>query len=274
MSQPVPKPDDERSEAGDPAWVREKRPMNEAEWLAESNLFYLLIFLDCQKDKHARRLRLFACACCRRVWGLLRFDAAKRCVELAEAYADGEVTREELLAAHASAGFDTLGTQERGEADAGTQISRRTLDAIGAARFLTSDYYFDIDGATIVAQDTSKDPSADYLPAPREYPGNGVPSDLVEMAEQLELLRDIVGNPFRQILIDGSWRSPTVLRLATAAYDERALPSGHLDPARLAVLSDALEEAGCADADLLGHLRSAGPHVRGCWALDFLLAKQ
>jgi hypothetical protein len=41
----------------------------------------------------------------------------------------------------------------------------------------------------------------------------------------------------------------------------------------LPVLADALEEAGCTDADLLGHLRGPGPHVRGCWALDLLLGK-
>jgi hypothetical protein len=48
------------------------------------------------------------------------------------------------------------------------------------------------------------------------------------------------------------------------------LHSGHLDNARLAVLSDALEEAGCDDA-ILSHLRSPGPHVRGCWAVDLCL---
>jgi hypothetical protein len=52
------------------------------------------------------------------------------------------------------------------------------------------------------------------------------------------------------------------------------MPSGHLDPARLAVLADALEDAGCADADLLGHLRGPGPHIRGCWAVDLLLGKE
>jgi hypothetical protein len=46
-----------------------------------------------------------------------------------------------------------------------------------------------------------------------------------------------------------------------------------LDTVRLAVLADALEEAGCADPDLLGHLRGPGPHVRGCWAVDLLLGK-
>src|SRR5262249_3553775 len=37
------------------------------------------------------------------------------------------------------------------------------------------------------------------------------------------------------------------------------------------VLADALEDAGCTDAKLIRHLRSEGPHVRGCWALDSVL---
>jgi hypothetical protein len=43
--------------------------------------------------------------------------------------------------------------------------------------------------------------------------------------------------------------------------------------ARGALLADALEDAGCTDAELLGHLRSPGPHVRGCWAVDLVLGK-
>jgi hypothetical protein len=42
----------------------------------------------------------------------------------------------------------------------------------------------------------------------------------------------------------------------------------------LPILADALEDAGCTDADLLGHLRSPGPHVRGCWAVDLVLGKE
>jgi hypothetical protein len=43
---------------------------------------------------------------------------------------------------------------------------------------------------------------------------------------------------------------------------------------RLPVLADALEEAGCTDADILSHLRGPGPHVRGCWVVDLLLGKE
>jgi hypothetical protein len=41
----------------------------------------------------------------------------------------------------------------------------------------------------------------------------------------------------------------------------------------LPVLADALEDAGCESGDLLRHLRGPGPHVRGCWVVDLILAK-
>src|SRR5262249_54325206 len=85
-------------------------------------------------------------------------------------------------------------------------------------------------------------------------------------------LRATVGNPFRPVSLDTAWQTPTVVSLATAAYDDRHLPTGHLDRERLAVLADALEDAGCGDEQILNHLRSPGPHVRGCWPLDLLLA--
>jgi hypothetical protein len=92
------------------------------------------------------------------------------------------------------------------------------------------------------------------------------------------LLRCIVGNPFRPApAVDVACldrQDSTVARLARACYDDRRLPAGTLDPARLAVLADALEDAGCGDAELFGHLRGPGPHVRGCWAVDFVLGKE
>ena len=88
------------------------------------------------------------------------------------------------------------------------------------------------------------------------------------------LVRDVAGNPFRPCRVEAARLTPAVSRLAAAAYEERDHPSGHLDPARLAVLADALEDAGRADPELLGHLRAPGPHVRGCRALDLVLGKQ
>ena len=96
----------------------------------------------------------------------------------------------------------------------------------------------------------------------------------VQVFRMISLLREILGNPFRTVTVDPAWLTPTVRSLAEAAYDERRLPSGELDLARLAVLSDALEEGGCTSGNILSHLRSPDPHVRGCWALDLVMGKE
>src|SRR5262249_51154563 len=92
--------------------------------------------------------------------------------------------------------------------------------------------------------------------------------------ENCNLVRELFGNPFGPVPIGPTGQTPTVLALATAAYDNRTLPAGTLEPARLCVLADALEEAGCDNAEILCHLRGPGPHTRGCWALDLVLAKE
>jgi hypothetical protein len=99
-----------------------------------------------------------------------------------------------------------------------------------------------------------------------------------EPAQQCRLLRDIFGpSPFWRMppldLAWLTWDGGLVRTLAQAAYDDRHLPSGTLEPARLAVLADALDESGCEDALLLGHLRSWGVHVRGCFAVDLILGR-
>ena len=97
-----------------------------------------------------------------------------------------------------------------------------------------------------------------------------------ERAHQASLLRDTF-NPFRPVRLDPAWlawNGGTVKRLAQAAYEHRILPEGRLDPQRLAVLADALEEAGCSDKGTLRHLRGPGPHVRGCHVVDLLLGRE
>ena len=99
------------------------------------------------------------------------------------------------------------------------------------------------------------------------------------------LIRDIFVNPFRplpppsrtaarlwQQELDSAlrWNSGVIADVARAAYEERILPAGTLQLDRLAVLADALEEVGCINPEILGHLRSPGPHVRGCWPVDLI----
>jgi hypothetical protein len=93
-------------------------------------------------------------------------------------------------------------------------------------------------------------------------------------AAHCTLLKEIFGLlPFRPVSLAPAWMTPAVLNVAQAAYDNRLLPSGLLDSTGLAVLADALEEAGCTNAEILLHLRGLGPHVRGCWAVDAILGK-
>jgi hypothetical protein len=91
-----------------------------------------------------------------------------------------------------------------------------------------------------------------------------------ERVLQCEILRDFFGNPFHPVAVEPSWltwNDGTVPRLAQAIYDERAFD-------RMPDLADALEAAGRTNADILGHCRGRGPHVRGCWVVDLLLGKE
>ena len=91
-----------------------------------------------------------------------------------------------------------------------------------------------------------------------------------ESRAQADLLRDLFGqDPSRTPAIDPrwlTWNHGTVPAVARRIYDDRAFPD-------LPILADALEDAGCTDPDILGHLRGPGPHARGCHVLDALLAK-
>ena len=84
---------------------------------------------------------------------------------------------------------------------------------------------------------------------------------------QIAYLRDIFGNPFRPVALNPAWLTSDVLALARGIYDERAFE-------RMPILADALQDAGCDNADILTHCRDAKQvHVRGCWVLDLLLGK-
>src|SRR5262249_57383840 len=79
-------------------------------------------------------------------------------------------------------------------------------------------------------------------------------ADAAERAAHANLLRDIFGNPFRAPPALPTMSDGLLKGLAEAAYELRSLPGGELDPTRLSILADALEELGADDAFLL-HLR-------------------
>jgi hypothetical protein len=90
-----------------------------------------------------------------------------------------------------------------------------------------------------------------------------------ENVAQCHLLRDIFHGPRPPVFIRQAWlnwNSRTAVRLAQVIYDECRFGD-------LPILADALLDAGCTEAGLLGHLRDPGPHFKGCWAVDALLLK-
>jgi hypothetical protein len=82
-----------------------------------------------------------------------------------------------------------------------------------------------------------------------------------------QLIRDVFGNPLRPLVFDPAWRTGSLVKLGRAIYQERTFDG-------LPILADALEDAGCHDADILGHCRQPGEHVRGCWVVDLILGKK
>src|SRR5262245_12739741 len=80
--------------------------MTESEWLAERSLqklFDHVLPRAIGSEGGLRKLRLFACAACRRLWHLLRDERSRRAVEIAELFADELAGPDDLQAAAAHA---------------------------------------------------------------------------------------------------------------------------------------------------------------------------
>ena len=260
--------------------------MTEAEWDACDELGVLL---DSLRSKASDRKRwLFVAASCRSEAHFLPPDLCRFVVAVAEGLADGSITltewraalkasvrwMERLIEVHdfeRSAVLRDLRDilfprsyrwRHQNEADRTRELERSLASVVGRA--------FRAERWALFAACTSAWAGwdRDYM----ERPPAGPPVWTAEQhrRSQCRAVRDIYPNPFRQPpRLDASclaWNSGTVSKLATAIYDERAF-------GRMPILADALEDAGCADADILGHCRGGGEHVRGCWVVDLLLGK-
>lgn len=246
---------------GRPGMDTRKR-MTETQWHQCSDPDQLLWHRPLKDRLSERKLRLFACSCCRRIWDRVTDERSRNVVAVAERYADGKVTLEELVLA-------------REKSLSAENLPRLYYRAVVGP----SGYWTPGTAATSVAATGSRfsPRHATHLAKELVHERTGT-RDNTESWEQSCLFRDIFGNPFNPVTFDASWltwNDGAIARAAAAAYEERSLPTGHLDNARLAVLADMLEEAGCRDDEMLGHLRKVdGVHVRGCWTLDLLLGRE
>jgi hypothetical protein len=223
--------------------------MTEEEWLTSSDPRRLLDGVHGRGSR--RRWRLFACACCRRIWPAVRDPRSRHAVELAERYADGLAGAEELAAA-----------REGADAAAEELLAAHPSEPSAEARAAWACSYAADRSIAVMARLCAS--------AAVEVSTRAAQSTAAAEREGLCcLIRELFGNPFRLVRADPSWLSwnrGTVAAMAAAIYRGGAF-------ADLPVLADALEEAGCADTSILAHCRGPCDHARGCWVLDLLLGK-
>jgi hypothetical protein len=229
--------------------------MTEVEWLACNDPERMLEFLKGKASD--RKLRYFLVACARRVLPASPDDDMIEALAVAERFADGLESQHRLSRIRSSLKTRHAARVSRWSPLYSTHI--RSVPAwhatreqlVRAAR----------EGSACCAWSSTRKLSFGGLTTmtfPRE-----------ELTAQACLLRDIFGNPFRPVSLDHvwlTWNEGIIPELAKAVYGDRAFD-------RLPFLADALEEAGCTNADLLAHCRTPGPHTRGCWAVDLVLGR-
>lgn len=269
--------------------------MLEATWLASSDPQAMLELLQHGltpfvgvsmgpiKVTSPRKLRLFACACCRQVWDKLTDDSpCHDCATWEGKYLEpkkrnrpcptcrtitGRINRSRNAVIVAERFADGLATEE--EKRLAWQESDCDADSLLFAAHMT-------------CNGERRAPTVDLILRYLKERGGQSP------ATQAWLLREVFGNPFRRVELPYElsqvqavanvilkpspaskghcyWLTSTVVSLAQACYESR-------DFSVMPMLRDALEESGCTDESLLNHCLEP-IHVRGCFLLDLILGK-
>jgi hypothetical protein len=243
--------------------------MTESDWRNSTDPQKMLEFLRGKASD--RKLRLFAVACCRRIWDFITCEESRRAVEITERFADGPVLAAELATIDFDSISDDCGPPEEPYRTAYMVAGNVGYNVFGHCESAPLFEEFHIAERTAVGAAMSAGLS---LSPERAYSGEASEAYRVgeetERAAQAALLRDIFGNPFRPVSIEPAsliWNDGTVQKVAQAIYNDRRFDD-------LPILADGLEEAGCTNVDILAHCRGAGPHVRGCWVVDLILGKE
>lgn len=248
--------------------------MTEAEWLACTDPQPMLEFL--RRKASDRKVRLFAVACCRRIWSSLEHEEFRDAVRKAESFADGLADRAEMLQAHekARAIFPKLHDgKDNGPGAALTASSfpappksllERIADAFDPPWWEDELDKGDPLGPALVTARRAAQAAA-HLQGQRNV--LDAPATIAEHREQTALVHCLFGNPFRPPPVCAAWLTREVRALADGVYAEHAFD-------RMPLLADALEASGCTNAEMIEHCRSGREHARGCWVVDLLLGKE
>jgi hypothetical protein len=188
--------------------------VTEAEWLACEKPAPMLIFLRGRVGD--RKLRLFACACCRSVLRFVPPGPCRNALDLSLSCADGRATADDLA-------------RVRTAAIAVADNDRARSAAAWAA----------CECANASAMQAAVD--ASYWAAEQLYRSNPRAAE-EERRAQVEFLRDIVGDPFwpvRASSLRRAAQNPLVREIAEGIYDGG--PQEEMER-----LAEELERHGCA----------------------------
>jgi hypothetical protein len=245
-------------------------------WQTTGDVDSLLEYLCRQGKVHRRKwgrrkLRLFACACCRDFWEALVDARSRNAIEVGERFADGLATNVDLSRAVDAARKaeqillrGVFSSEEQTELFAHPSVA---YIAAGAAVSAIDSGPLEVQVRLVL--------SSTGLAARAAVEGDEATPEGFQALRQLQrhqadLLRDIVPNPFHPVpALERAWlnwNQGLVVHMTQSIYQEGAFD-------QLPILADALEDAGCDRAAILSHCRSAGPHARGCWLVDALLSK-
>jgi hypothetical protein len=236
--------------------------VTEKRWAVSTNPVSLLKHLTDSMSNRKRRLLCVACCSC--VLHLLVHKQCRKALALAERFADGKATEDDLESEHecsedvhslADAAYQNVSTLDE-KSNPFTRLSNQerlaALDATEAVYGTVDPCLGDSDS--------------------EEVGVIGVVSCVVaanrgKLTKEVALIRDIFGNPFKPVVVERSWLTSDVVALARGIYAKKAFD-------RMPILADALQDAGCANEDVLSHCRDTSlTHVRGCWVVDLLLGK-
>lgn len=158
--------------------------MTEAEWLAGTDPVPMLEFASARFA--ARKFRLFACECCRRIWDLVPDENLRRAIQIVESVADGRSS--ELML-----------PELWGKLRWGGRASWHASQAYAHTTHVMPQ------GARLVI---------DHIAACVTDAG-------AEATEQCRLLREIFGNLCQSTVFSPEWRTDTSILLASQMYDSR-----------------------------------------------------
>ena len=166
--------------------------MTEAEWLVCDDPIDMVL-VPPGKMASDRKLRLFACACCRRVWDALN-DDNRSAVELAERYVDGQASERELA-----------------EREKSSRLYRDIDEPLVIPEDESPEYWGNVAGWQVMMA-RALEGVCEVSDATRRLAGDR--SGDWEEVVQARLLRDVLGNPFQPVAFASAWRTPTIGALA------------------------------------------------------------